>query len=69
MIYRCSKCGAETRPQTEPGDDISHGLCAPCVTDTHADIDMMPTCGLVGKWGVCDLFVGHVGECRRIGGG
>ncbi len=68
MIYRCFNCGAETRPQTDPSDDVSHGLCKVCVAAAHVKIDTMPSCGLVGKWGVCDLFAGHVGECKWIGG-
>ena len=66
MIYMCSKCGTETRPPTGSDNAISHGLCTACVTTEHVKIDEMPTCGLEGTWGECNLFDGHVGECREL---
>jgi hypothetical protein len=46
---------------------VSHGFCTVCVTKEHTRIDEIPACGLVGKWGECNLFDGHVGPCKHLG--
>ena len=51
---------------TTPDPLVSHGLCPECADAVHLEIDSMPTCGLVGPWGECNLFADHVGECRQL---
>ena len=46
--------------------NVSHGFCTSCATNERVKIDEIPRCGLVGKWGVCNLFDGHVGACREL---